>query len=87
MAFMGSLKQSVHVPESENRSIESDVHRELLQILAVQFVKQLLSILWGKPEHLIVPGTDEGLTDLTAISVILHVSNQPTSACTPEFPF
>ena len=86
MAFMGSSRQSVHGPERENRVIESGVRHKLLNILAVQFVEQLLSILWGTPEHPIVPGTGEGLTDWTILSVILHVNQQPTSGSTPGFP-
>ena len=83
---MGSLRQSAHVPERKSRAIESGVRHELLNSLAVQFVEQLLSILWGTPEHLIVPSTDEGLTDWTILSVILHVSKQPASGSTLGFP-
>jgi len=83
---MGSSRQSVHGLERENHVIESGVRHKLLNILAVQFVEPLLSILWGTPEHPIVPGTGEGLTDWTILSAILHVNQQPTAGSTPGFP-
>ena len=53
------------------------VGHELLEILVVQFVEQLLGILRVEPEDLVGSGTGEGLTNLTAVSVILHLDDHP----------
>ena len=66
------------LPERENLAIRSDVRHELLEILVIQFVEQLLDILWVEPEDLVDPGTGEGLTDSTAVSVTLHMDDQLT---------
>ena len=66
------------LPELEELAVEYGVRHELLEILVVQLIEQLLGIRWVEPEDLIGPGTGEGLTDLTAVSMIVHLDDHPT---------